>query len=395
MMTKREKPNVLLIYRDMIPSVRLCGHMQMEELARRGDVAYLAKQEMALSNDDMEWADIVLLGRLDSRYELELTRILHNAKKYLIYILDDDLLNVPPNISSSLYYNRDSLRAQIREILALSDAVLSPSPRLLALYAADKKAMLTEEPAVMAVGYAEKTEGEPVRIGFAGSIDRTDDLDSLLRDALIRVKRKYGAGVQFSFFGARPCFLSEIDAEYIPYTASYDLYRERLNSLRWDIGLAPMPRTGFHACKHYNKFIEYAAAGVAGLFSDEEPYTRLKKKGVPGLFTPNVPEGWYSSLCTLVEDGGRRESIRREVCACAHQMFSVEDIAKQLLLSAPDVWAYRAPKKSILAQMPAIRVKGHLWRVRDYAKLYGWELIPKAVGKLRKKAARFKKVKNC
>ena len=81
-MTALVKCRVLLIYRVMIPSVRLCGHCQMEYLAGQGKVEYRAVQEMKLASRDLDWADIVLLGRLDSWYEYQLTQMAREAGKY-------------------------------------------------------------------------------------------------------------------------------------------------------------------------------------------------------------------------------------------------------------------------------------------------------------------------
>ena len=104
-MQKKENrlSHVLLIYRKMIPSIRLCGHCQMEYLAQEGRIEYRAVQEMKLKTSDLNWADIVLLGRLDSWYEYQITRKLRKAGKTLIYIIDDDLLNIPPEISSAAF----------------------------------------------------------------------------------------------------------------------------------------------------------------------------------------------------------------------------------------------------------------------------------------------------
>lgn len=131
------KPHILLIYRKMIPSIRLCGHCQMEYLAGQGAVEYRAVQEMKLKNSDLNWADTVLLGRLDSWYERRLTELLYESGKYLAYIIDDDLLNIPSEISSAAYYNQSDVQENIRMMLALSDAVLSPSPILLKKYPAE------------------------------------------------------------------------------------------------------------------------------------------------------------------------------------------------------------------------------------------------------------------
>ena len=123
-MTAEGKRRVLLIYRVMIPSVRLCGHCQMEYLAGQGRLEYRAVQEMRLTSGDIDWADIVLLGRLDSWYEHRLSRLARRAGKYLAYILDDDLLNIPPQVSSAGYYGQRQIQGHIRGMIDLSDAII-------------------------------------------------------------------------------------------------------------------------------------------------------------------------------------------------------------------------------------------------------------------------------
>ena len=309
------KPHILLIYRKMIPSIRLCGHCQMEYLAGQGAVEYRAVQEMKLKNSDLNWADTVLLGRLDSWYERRLTELLYESGKYLAYIIDDDLLNIPSEISSAAYYNQSDVQENIRMMLALSDAVLSPSPILLKKYAGGKCALQIEEPAIDPVPYKPHDPNAPVRIGFAGSIDRTGDVEHILKDALIHIRQKYGDRVRFEFFGALPSFAKALGARCIPYCDSYDEYRRTLNALEWDIGLAPMPDTPFHACKHYNKFVEYAAAGVVGVFSDVEPYARLKSRGSPGLYCKNRSEEWEDAIEELIENNVMRADCRKEACS--------------------------------------------------------------------------------
>lgn len=329
MQRKHEEENqrfshVLLIYRRMIPSIRLCGHCQMEYLAREGKLEYRAIQEMKLKSSDLNWADVVLLGRLDSWYEYQLTKKLHEAGKYLIYIIDDDLLNIPPEISSAAYYGQKEIQGYIRGMIGMSDAIMSPSPLLLQKYATDgRRAIQIEEPAIDPVPYKPHDPNKPVKIGFAGSIDRTGDIENILKDALIQIKQEYGDKVQFEFFGAIPSFARELDARCIPYCDSYDEYRKTLNSLEWDIGLAPMPDTPFHACKHYNKFIEYAAAGIVGVFSDVEPYRRLRDVNAPGAYCENNPKAWYLVISSLIGNPKYRSWQRKACIEMAWNEFSI------------------------------------------------------------------------
>lgn len=331
MTPENEKHHVLLIYRAMIPSVRLCGHCQLEELDRRGALAYRAVRTEALKDADLNWADIVLLGRLDSWFEHHLAKQASRAGKYLIYILDDDLLNVPKNMPSGVYHSRLQVRTHIAGMIGLSNAVLSPSPLLLEKYAVDgRQGILVIEPAVDPVVYKPHDPTAPVKIGFAGSLDRAEDVERILEEALLRIRDVYGDKVCFAFYGPMPSFGQDLGAQHIPYCDSYSEYRKTINALAWDIGLAPMPDTPFHACKHYNKFTEYAAAGVAGVFSDVPPYTRLKEEIGIGVFCENCSQAWFEAVSQLVEDRESREQIRKSASECASERLSVTAAAEAL-----------------------------------------------------------------
>lgn len=331
-MANNRLPHVLLLYRRIIPSIRLCGHCQMQALEEKGLVEYRARQDMRVANEDLAWADVVLLGRLDSWYELQLTRRMRQAGKYLIYILDDDLLNVPIEISSAAYYNQPQIQRYIRQIIDLSDAILSPSPLLHAKYALDSRlALRIEEPAIEPLAYVPHAEEAAVKIGFAGSADRTGDIARILGEVLPRLKEEYGGRIEFEFFGAIPPFAQNLGAKTVAYQSSYDEYRRTLNALEWDIGLAPMVESPFHACKHYNKFVEYAAAGIVGVFSDVQPYVRIKETlELDELFTGNDVQQWYETLKRLIDDRERREALRKELCALACGPYSVESAALEL-----------------------------------------------------------------
>ena len=387
-MQQKEKrmSHVLLVYREMIPSIRLCGHCQMEYLEREGKIEYRAVQEMKLKNSDLNWADIVLLGRLDSWYEYQLTKKLHQTGRYLIYIIDDDLLSIPAVISSAAYYGQKEIQGYIRGMMEMSDAILSPSPLLLAKYAvAGRRAIQIEEPAIDPVTYHPHDLGRPVKIGFAGSIDRTDDIERILKDSLLRIKKRYGGQVAFEFFGAVPSFANELEGKCIPYRSSYDAYRAELNRRDWDIGLAPMPETPFHACKHYNKFIEYAAAGIMGVFSEKEPYARLQTMGAPGGFSQNDATAWYDTICYYIDHPLEREETRRNCVQMAQTRFSVASSALGLMDTAGDIFNPNREKKTVTG--PAgLRICGMGHSALEKWRTYGIRLplvaVQKAMNKM-------------
>ena len=372
--------HVLLIYRKMIPSVRLCGHCQMQYLAQEGKFEYRAVQGIKLRSSDLNWADIVLLGRLDSWYEYQLTKKLREAGKYLIYIIDDDLLNIPPEISSAAYYGQKKIQGYIRGMIEMSDAILSPSPLLLQKYAVHgRKAIQIEEPAIDPAPYKPHDPEKPVKIGFAGSIDRTGDVESILKDVMLRIKREYGDRVEFEFYGAIPSFAGQLDARCISYCDSYDEYRKTLNSLEWDIGLAPMPDTPFHACKHYNKFVEYAGAGVVGVFSKVQPYLRIPEKYPDVILVENDGEVWYSAIDRLLKDRELLERQRSLLCSSILKQLGVPESAKQLMACFSLVTFSKSMK---IHQIWLIKGEGCIKRCVQVTRRYGIGLVGIAFGKI-------------
>ena len=379
------KSHVLLLYRELIPSVRLCGHSQLEYLAEQGKLEYLAEKVFSVSRDTLQWADTVILGRLDNVYELALAQHLKDAGKQLLYIIDDDLLNIPPACSSSLYYGQPEIRSCIREMIALSDGLISPSPLLAEKYIQPGQTYFQiEEPAIEPVSFSAH-HSPPIRIGFAGSVDRTGDLQPILGTALRRLREEYGDRLQFVFFGAIPDFAAELNAVSVPYRDSYLTYRQELNRQAWDIGLAPMPDTPFHACKHYNKFCEYAAAGIVGVFSDVPPYTRIAQRYTGSVLCDNTPESWYAQLKALIDDPQKREALRAEASRNANGPLCVASVAEDFFRTAKETLLYQDQKGGYVASIGWIRLKGYFARFRNLWKKYGFGIFPAGIQKISKK----------
>ena len=158
--------------------------------------------------------------------------------------------------------------------------------------------------------------------------------------------RKEFAGIALTaeFFGARPAIVDELALRHIPYQRSYEDYGRTMSSLGWDLALAPMPETEFHRCKHYNKFVEYAAAGIAGIYSDVAPYDRLRAFPGCAVLCGNRPEEWTAAIRRLLEDGGLLEDMRKKAAECAAGPLSVERSGEALLQALEELGRPEAGK---------------------------------------------------
>lgn len=103
-----------------------------------------------------------------------------------------------------------------------------------------------------------------------------------------------------------------------------------MQELDWDIGLAPMPDTPFHACKHYNKWIEYSSFGIAGVYSDVLPYKGVIRDGVDGLLCENTAAAWTEAIARLIDDAALCNRIAEHGYAQANGRFSLETTSQAL-----------------------------------------------------------------
>lgn len=323
--------HVLIIAHELIPSVRLCGYEQYRYMQKEGLCELRFSPAKALTPELAGWADVVQFVRSDSAAELACAKAFRRAGKYLIYTLDDDLFEIPPGFGSSQYYRRENVRRNMREIMQLCHCFLSPSAHLREKYGKGFERVCTvEEPALFDMPPSPVRREGKLRIGFAGSIDRTGDIEGLLRHALFKIAYDYRDRVSIEFFGAKPQLADDFHFRHIPYCDSYEDYQKTMRQLDWDIGLAPMPDTEFHRGKHYNKFIEYAACGIVGVYSDVLPYRGTVEHEVSGLLSSNYPGDLFAAIERLILEPELLADMRRRVVTLATERFSLPAVTEAL-----------------------------------------------------------------
>lgn len=338
---------ILLLYPGMIPSVRLCALEPLLFLESEGKIKLQHFPISQMKTKHYLWCDVVIFVRSDSELDVFWAEKMRKSNKYIIYILDDDLLDIASGLSVSKYYQRKTVKSSIKKLISLSDRFLSPSPELITKYGGYcKKSALIEEPSLCLDSKPMfEVEQKPVRIGFAGSIDREGDLNLLLDDVIGTIMNKYGNLVKIEFFGARPKCVEKFSLSYYPYENSYQAYQNKMSELNWDIGLAPLPDTPFHNCKHYNKFIEYSSFGILGVYSDVKPYNRIVKSNQNGILCANDKEQWVEALINLIEQPNNLREMRNDAYNQAKNSFSIEAVTEVLLEAEPEILKYRAQRQ--------------------------------------------------
>ena len=267
----------------------------------------------------LEWADLFLVQRLFPCEETwPLLEKLIQRGKPLVYETDDLLISTPlgnPSRPSTeraapwilkLIQNATALTVSTEEMkrtLAPYHSAIHVLPNLL-----DDELWLTPTLPVR--------PGEPLVIGFAGTPTHLLDL-GFMGAALTRLQEKHGDRIRFVFMGcATEATKALPNFSFLPFKPNYRTYAQTLQEAGIHIGLAPLHDNFFNRCKSNIKWLEYAACGIAGVYSDLPPY-RDVRAGETGLVAANTADAWFEALDRLVSEPGLREAIvaeaRREV----------------------------------------------------------------------------------
>lgn len=322
--------NVLITSTTFIPSVLLCGHTQLDHLEKQGKINYKFVISHFTNKKNIEWADIIIFLRSDSDIDAYVAKLAKKAGKHLVYVLDDDILNVPSYLSSASYYLLPSTQNNIKTIMSYCDTFLTTSPVLKEKYGGlFENVFLISEPSLNRIDT--KEPNEKIKIGFAGSIDRAQDLNQILEGTIGKIVEKYGNSIEIEIMGAKPDFVDKYHLTHLPYQDGYDAYTAYMAKCNWDIGLAPMPNTQFHRCKYFNKFVEYASFGIAGIYSNLEPYVYGIKNEENGLLVNNTTDEWFNAICKLIDDSSLRNKISKECLRQANEIYPLEKCANDYL----------------------------------------------------------------
>ncbi|MFJ6327204.1 MULTISPECIES: glycosyltransferase family 4 protein [unclassified Rhizobium] len=309
-LSRGAKPFVVGVGDGPNPSTELLLHRPLHALREYGYSSEVFLEDCLPPTDVLRGVDVVLLARATRDTTLHFAQEAKKEGARVIYMIDDDLFALAEDRGLD-----PSFADRINSLLNLSDRVVAFSPELVATLR-PKVASIQELPVYSNIEYFDMLEkttrplGAPfeVRIGYAGTSTHAGDI-ALIEDVLL------------SIISARPNVVVESIGQFFPRLADETRYRywkevqgirefeNLLYSRNWTIGLAPLEQTRFNAGKTDNKFRQYGAAKVAGIYSNIAPYRDSVSHGRTGLLTENSREEWRKAIEYLVDSPQVRETI--------------------------------------------------------------------------------------
>ncbi len=330
-----ENVKVLAILPAIIPSTTILvvdPLMHLLDLEKINLRVRLEKFDIQLS--DLEWADLVIFCRNVEPIDSVLERLLTIGKPY-IYELDDNFFELPLDTPEGIYYrdiNRITMLEKYIRHANLVRVYSSPLENRVREYTS--KVNSVKAPVNM--GYIPSTpplrNPQKIKIVFSTSRTAFDKLTQIFMGDLIRILREYGDDVEAHFWGYMPVELRGLrSVKFHRFMSNYPKYMRTIYNSGYDIGLAPMKNDLFHNSKTNNKFREYGACWVAGVYSNAEVYTSCVANNRTGLLVSNEEDAWYRAIKKLIDDPLLRESIQVEARAFVEKEYALNTFALSLM----------------------------------------------------------------
>jgi len=251
-----------------------------------------------------------------------------------VYAIDDDLLQIhrmggkfadmAPGMPkfNNLTYQLSNVNLVLSFSAPVSESVKFYNTNLIELTANIPGRYLTDK---------RTSGGGKFKIAFAGSDAARAELDGLWDD-IVAISDKYGNAVEFHFWGYVPPQLASLRhsaVHTVPFTQSYEAYLRRLIGAGFDLLLCPLLDDDYRRGKSPIKFLEAAAGGAIGLYSDALPYAAVVD-GVTGFKTDNGKGDWAGKIERIMAmKPAQRGRIRDNALAYVRRHYATEALAER------------------------------------------------------------------
>lgn len=320
-------PHILFVARDDGG----CGFYRCRQpaafLKRAGFAEIEVAQSMA-TDEQMLWADLVIMQEMGSLGASKMAKFLINHKIPYVSEIDDFLHHVSPHNEAGYgAWNPNTLFLPRAIEIVRSGFAMTVSTNQLA------REYFPYNPLIYVVpNFLDKEKWDQpivkrrdgkIRIGWAGGNAHADDLKMVV-PVIEKIIAERKGKVIFETFGMTKQELHGVfnitdthgqctncgfegDLHHYPGEA-YNNYPNMLASKGWDIAIAPVINNAFGNCKSDIKIKEMAAVGLPVVASRVVAYVEAQKDGAE-IYVAETFDEWYNSLNDLIDDAENRENM--------------------------------------------------------------------------------------
>jgi len=331
---------VLLISEAPIATVQLLERI-LQHLEHTTGLSTQSRLLSELTPDDFSDGTYPLLVRSCSPLAHSLVSALVRTGTPYGFYIDDNFWLLDPNTPLGRHYAAWPTRRRLDAIVRDAKPAIAATP-LLRDWLAPRAHAVQQLDSFFDFTLVEREliarpDRVGLRVGFAASASRGKDLAAVL-DELLGVLDEYPE-LELEIIGADSDALPEHNrVTTFPYLSSYAEYLAFQRSRAWDIGIAPLGSAASNQYKTDNKYREYAALGIAGIYQQSAPYAAVRD-GDTGLVAGG-DRTWGDALRWYCTEPGLIDAVREAARRDAQQRISLEAVAPQweaFFAAAPSV----------------------------------------------------------
>ncbi|MER8810195.1 glycosyltransferase family 1 protein [Mesorhizobium australicum] len=303
---------------------------QLMEACREYGVDHKIKFLNELLVDDITPDVIPMFVRCADPQVLLWTQLLADANRSYIYYIDDNFWRISGDNALAAYYQHPMIRKSLEFAVSHAETVIVNSLEL-ATVVSKFNARVTVLPASFDFSLIENLSPSPteeIRIGFAGSPSRVDDLN-LVSPLIDPILERFPKAV-FEFAGVLPTGVQTgARVRFFPHINDYNAYIKFQSSRSWAIGLAPLLDHEANRAKTDNKYREYGAFRIAGIYSNITPYNNVVRNLETGIVVNNDAESWIEAVSFLMESPNKRIEIKNSAFEDVKNRYDVKIVSNQ------------------------------------------------------------------
>lgn len=329
------RPRVLAALPGFFPSTILTVVKPFLGLHRAGQIIADISLESWVSPPQIAQADVVVLSRnLEPLYHHILATAIALGKP-IIYDIDDNLFELPAYYQPEPAAQTQAWRAQLaRYIQAASLVRVYAQPMLERVASLNAHVTCVDGPIDWSLLPDRPPVRDPARLKLVYATSRwiQDDLAALFLPAVEQLLNTCPTRVELFCWGYHPPQLRRYPTvHFLDFVHNYDTFFRRFARFGFDIGLSPLRDEGFYRSKSNNKFREYAACRIAGVYSDVGVYASCVEDGQTGLLVENTPDAWFNALRRLIDNPRLRQTVQDQAFQHAREHYSLEKMQAEWL----------------------------------------------------------------
>jgi glycosyltransferase involved in cell wall biosynthesis len=370
---------ILAILPGFIPSTFLNVVKPFLALQETGLVDFRVNLEAYLRPGELNWPDLVVFCRNTEPIFASILEMVRQKRLPYVYDLDDNLFEIPLDTDLGKYHRAPQRLEQLRNYIQHASLVRVYSLPLAKRALELNSAVFQVEAAIdwQTIQPRPLLTGRPLQIVYATS-RAEDQLAAIFLPAVEQILERFPGQVEMNFWGFLPAqFAGRPGVRHLRPVQNYNEFMQRFSGMGFDIGLAPLLDDEFHRSKTNNKYREYAACEIAGVYSNVDTYSRYITDGETGLLVDNSPAAWNEALTRLITDAELRQKIARQALNYARQHFSQDaylhtwQTQVDLVLSQGEGKAPAADSQIEAADSPPQPISTGSWYLQTIGRLAG------------------------